>query len=171
MTYMSMLPWKLLALAHHDPEQVTLAAQACLQLFDAGASGVGHTQSQRFLSNSWHGGEDDRPLRPFVERLASGETILADDMAPLQQWVSRFACLRVAERRVEGVHAQVNAIYRRAPRAQLSYISTELRMPLLCDAITANPLATWHSQQPCGFRDAGFQGPRMVWRGARVTAC
>ena len=72
------------ALSHTSPVVVCAAAKDCLDLFDAHGRGTLHAQSQRFLSESWHGlhgsrqcpDESDPGLRRFVIRLAEGESVL-----------------------------------------------------------------------------------------------
>ena len=49
--------------------------------------------------------------------------------------------VRVAERSVEGRHARIHQIQKRAPRAGIPYISHELRFPNLKALASSNPLA------------------------------
>ena len=88
------------ALAHENPFVVCAAAQDCLRLWKCQGKGSLHTQSQRFLNSEWQGlhGDPtvDPPLRPFVEQLASGVTILdiyrSDPVSAkcLIRWLSAF---------------------------------------------------------------------------------
>ena len=72
------------ALSHSDALVVCIAARECLRLWDRGGRGLLHAQSRRFLCPHWYGLDGSRenpdlqdpPLRPLVERLANGETIL-----------------------------------------------------------------------------------------------
>lgn len=108
LSHYQQLPYKLLQLAHHDPYQRVLAAQCCLLLWKQGGVGCKHRQSRRFLDPAWQGGEGDPSLLPLVQRIARGEDMLSShDFSPLIDWVSRFACIRLAERSVEGVHSMM----------------------------------------------------------------
>lgn len=54
----------------------------------------------------------------------------------LVEWVAE---VRVAERSVEGRHARVHQVLKRAPRASIPYISLELRFVQLRRVATLNP--------------------------------
>lgn len=128
LSHYQQLPYKLLQLAHHDPYQRVLAAQCCLLLWKQGGVGCKHRQSRRFLDPAWQGGEGDPSLLPLVQRIARGEDMLSShDFSPLIDWVSRFACIRLAERSVEGVHSMMTRILKRGPASSIPYISVELR--------------------------------------------
>lgn len=129
----------MVGLAHPDLNQATLAAQHCLKMYNHGGAFLSHRQVQRFLSSDYIGSPEDPPLRAFVIKMASGVPPTDPGMAPLVKWIARFACIRMVERSIEGIHARLTAIYRRAPRASMPYLSVELRFENLLRAIAAQP--------------------------------
>lgn len=133
------LPWKLLSLAHHLPEERVLGARQCLLLWERQGPGCLHRQSRRFLDPSFqHDVADptDKSLRQCVEQMAAG--IEVTDPCFLS-WLSRFAFIRVAERRIEGVHAQITHVIKRARHAETPYISCELRFPDFWSIMLSDP--------------------------------
>ena len=94
LSHYQQLPYKLLQLGHHKPEQVTLAAQTCLKLWEIGGPGCKHRQSRRFLDPTFEAdgaSPGDPSLLPLVKRLASGESMLSSpDFDPLIRWVARI---------------------------------------------------------------------------------
>lgn len=143
LAHFQQLPYKLLQLAHNDPQKVTLGAQEALRLWDAGGSGVQHRQSRRFLDESWQGGESDPSLRHLVLRLAQGESVMASaDFAPLVNWVARFACIRLCERSVESIHSLMTRSLKRAPHAGTAYLSFELRFAHFWESMMADARVT-----------------------------
>lgn len=141
LSYWQQLPWKLVQMAHHNHFQAILGAQACLKLWNNQGFGVRHTQSRRFLDPAWQGSEGDPPLRAFVERMAAGERIDAHEFAPLHHWLARFACVKLRERSVEGVHSLVTRTMKRAPHGSIGYISVELRFESFWKRVCRDPAA------------------------------
>lgn len=141
LSYFQQLPWKLLQLAHHDPLEATAGAQACLHLFTLGGPGTFHRQSQRFLNPAYSGHTGDPPLRQYVERVARGEDASQINCAEFQQWIARLACLKLAERSTEGVHAVLTRVGKRAPSATVGYMSIELRFAWFWKQIAQEPAA------------------------------
>ena len=122
------LPYKLLQLAHHDSMQVVVGAQCCLLLWKQQGAGCSHRQTRRFLDPSFDGGPHDPSLQPLVQRLAQGEHLFSSqDFLPIIKWLSRFQCVRLAERPVEGVHSHLTRTLRRAPHGDIPYLSVEVR--------------------------------------------
>ncbi|CAJ1335146.1 unnamed protein product, partial [Effrenium voratum] len=114
----------------------------CLQLWETGSRGSRHAMSRRFLDASWSGlpGEYEPPLRPFVEAMAAGESLLAGITDfEFRRWVSALTLIRVSERPAEGLHALVSRTLRRAPNATVSYVSNELRFKQLMSMIAQDP--------------------------------
>ncbi len=144
LAYWQQLPWKIFQLAHTDPLQVIQGAKQCLALWDLQGSGCLHQQSRRFLSPDWDGGAEDPGLRGLVIRLSKGEPLLGStDFKPMILWLSRFACVRLAERSVESIHSVITRTYKRAPSAALPYISIELRFREFWESIVRNPAVPW----------------------------
>ena len=106
-------------MAYPNDAEVQRVASRCIALFDAAphARGSRHTQSRRFLDATWKGvggslsggGDDDSdagdvPLRPLVQRLASGDVTLLDlamnddtlASRSLLHWVSAFRLARIS---------------------------------------------------------------------------
>ena len=133
------LPWKLIHMAHERPGESMLAAQQCLALWARGGPGTKHRQSRRFLDPHWSGGPSDPSLLCYVKQLASGKPLTDPDMTPLQSMLGRFRLIRVVERRVEGIHAQVTHCVKRARRASVAYISVELRFKDFWKFISSHP--------------------------------
>lgn len=55
------------------------------------------------------------------------------------KWVSAFGSIKVTERPVEGLHARIGYIMKRARRATTAYLSNEIRFHQLCELIRARP--------------------------------
>lgn len=129
--YFRQLPWHIIGIAHHQVDVARRVAKRCLHLFDSGAWGCDHRQSQRFLDPNFIGHDSsDIPLRPLVEKFAfANADLMTEEMKPLCRWLARLATIRVAERSVEGIRSLITKVYRRAPAAQMSYVSVELRLP------------------------------------------
>ena len=146
LSHYQQLPYKLLQLGHHKPEQVTLAAQTCLKLWEIGGPGCKHRQSRRFLDPTFEAdgaSPGDPSLLPLVKRLASGESMLSSpDFDPLIRWVARFQCIRLAERSVESIHSLMTRSLKRAPHGGAPYLSFELRFKQFWDNMIADPKAT-----------------------------
>ena len=145
--YFRQLPWCLLGLSH--PERVkaiAAAAQHALRMYDLGGPGVWHKQSQRFLSPTFCGTAADPGLRQLVVRLARAKSSLDDGMEPLNVWLARMSCVRMSERTVEGIHARMTQVLRRAPNASMPYISLELRFEAVLQAISKSPDVAWLSK-------------------------
>lgn len=123
-------------MAHPLPEKAMASARYCLKVFEEGGVGCWHLQSQRFLSPQYVGSPSDPPLRALVCKLANGTDRSNAEMLPLVQWLSRFACIKVAERSVEGVHSNMTTLWRRAPRASVAYVSVELRFPNILESFS-----------------------------------
>ena len=133
------LPWKLIHMAHERAGEPARAAQQCLKLWARGGPGANHRQSRRFLDPDWMGGPSDPSLLPYVTLPAQGKPLSDPEMTPLLSWLSRFRLIRVAERRVEGIHAQITHCFKRARRASMAYISVELRLKDFWKYISSNP--------------------------------
>ena len=141
-SYFQQLPWKLLQMAHYDSSVAAEGARQCLELWKDQDCGQAHRQTRRFLDPDYPSQPGDPALRHLVERMASLEDIRGEEFLPLRKWLCRFACIRLAERSVEGTHAVVTRTLKRAPAAQTPYISVELRFRSFWESIAANPLAT-----------------------------
>lgn len=139
------LPWKLLGLAHHRPEEARRTAKQCLFLWQRGGLGTRHRQSRRFLDPGYNNGPNDPALYPLVKMVAEGAPIQSPLMDPMISWLGRFRLLRVAERRVEGIHSQVTHCIKRARRASTAYISIELRFKDFWNFIARNPGVASHT--------------------------
>lgn len=133
------LPWKLLALAHHDRHKATQAAQTCLNLWEAGGVQCAHRQCHRFLSPEFRGTASDPALRRLVEQMASGADIAGPEFQPLRWWLARFQTIKLVERSVEGVHAIITRSLKRAPAAGVGYLSVELRFHSFWASLSRNP--------------------------------
>lgn len=94
-------------LAFGDPAEVAKVAVTCLRLFDTSPQSPcsQHLQSKRFCDPSFTGlmgDSSDVPLRPLLERLASGTTLIdlaSEDTAQTRSffhWVSAFRLVRVS---------------------------------------------------------------------------
>lgn len=139
------LPWRLLALAHHDHVVALTAAKDCLSLWKQGGTGCKHRQSRRFCDPSYRSGSlsADPPLQPLLVRMALGQPITGDEFKPLRVWLAKFQVIKLAERSVEGAHAIITKTLRRAPAAGLGYISTELRFHTMWNQLCGDPKAPW----------------------------
>ena len=147
MVHYQQLPYKLLQLAHLDHLKAVAGAQICLALWERGGFGCKHRQSRRFLDPTWSGSSQDPSLRPLVIRLAQGEQLTdSSDFQPMIHWLSRFSCIRLAERSVESIHSLVTKMIKRAPHAAPPYISVELRFKSFWTTIVRDPPV------PCGLR-------------------
>lgn len=135
----SQLPWRLLSLAHHDKTVASHGATICLQLWERGGVGCLHQQSRRFLDPQYPGTASDPSLRALVVEMSKGHALSEDRFLPLRMWLSRFQTIRVAERTIEGTHAVVTRTLKRAPGAQLGYISTELRFKMFWESLCSRP--------------------------------
>ena len=122
LSYFQQLPLKIFQLAHPDPGMACVGAQQCLRLRDLGGLGALHRQRQRFVDLAWAGTAEDPALRPYVQRIAAGEDIGSADFHHLRLWLAK-----VCERSVEGVRSLITTTMKCAPRASVSYLSTELR--------------------------------------------
>lgn len=58
-----------------------------------------------------------------------------------QYWVASLALIKVSERPVEGLHARVSRVMKRAPNANMALISSELRFSSFCTLLLSNPQA------------------------------
>ena len=142
-SHFQQLPYKILQLAHHDQSKVIIGAQACLWLWAQGGAGCHHRQSRRFLDPTWKSTAQDPSLLPLVKRLACGEDVLSSpDFAPLVHWLARFQCIRLAERTVEGVHSLMTRTLKRAPHADIPYLSVELRFEGFWQVMCKDPAVT-----------------------------
>lgn len=151
-SYFQQLPWKLLQLAHHDPDVAADGARSCLKLWEQQDRDLAHLQTLRFLDPDFVGSPEDPPLRQLVQRMAMREDISSADFRPLRRWLCRFRCIRLVERSVEGVHAIVTRTMKRAPAATLPYISIELRFRSFWESIASNPMVTWTIEHRWLFR-------------------
>lgn len=142
LSYWQQLPWKLLQLAHHDSCQAMVGAQICLKLWSQGGLGNKHRQSRRFLDPEFQGDAHGPPLRSLVEKMAAGADIRQPEFQPLVCWLSRFSCIKLVERSVEGTHAVVTRATRRAPAASTAYMSVELRFISFWESLAHKPEAT-----------------------------
>ena len=150
-------------LAYPDAVEVQRVALRSIKLFDAGDQShpcLRHTQTRRFLDATWRGlpgsAVEDVPLRPLVEELAAGASLLEIRQSHgsnnaacknLFYWLSAFRLIRVAERSVEGRHSLVSRVRKRAPSATTPYVSLELRWPDLQRVATTQPALLESVQQ------------------------
>jgi hypothetical protein len=151
------------ALAHADPFVATSAAVDCLEMFDKqqqqqshGRPGSSsHAQSRRFLDPKWQGlpdGPCEEPLRPLVEEMASGASVLdivqrstsSAAVAQLVHWLSGFKLVRCVSRSVEGLHSLLARILKRAPAAKVPYLSFEMRSAQLSELMLAPAVPGQH---------------------------
>ena len=137
LAHYAQLPWHLLGLAHHEEHKAVKAAQRCLRLWEQGGPQCSHRQSQRFLSPTFEGG-----LRQYVDRMAKGESIAGPEFKPLRLWLSRFQCIKLVERTVEGTHALTTRALKRAPAAGMGYLSIELRFASFWQRVSVDPGVT-----------------------------
>ena len=119
--------------------------EAMLVSVAAGGLGTRHRQSRRFLDPGYNNGPNDPALYPLVKMVAEGAPIQSPLMDPMISWLGRFRLLRVAERRVEGIHSQVTHCIKRARRASTAYISIELRFKDFWNFIARNPGVASHT--------------------------
>lgn len=82
-------------LASREEDNVRVSARRCLLLWDSWPTGQQHHDlSRRFLDPTWgQGNPADPSLRPYVLRLAAGETMTAwteTDQAIFGRWTARF---------------------------------------------------------------------------------
>ena len=127
----------LVGMSHPNKNIAIIAAQHCLRMYNQGGPGIWHRQSQRFLSPTFQGTSDDPALLPYVLKLAGGEDPSGEAMKPLARWLSRFSTIKLAERSVEGIHARLTSVIKRAPYASLAYMSMELRFEDLLRAVAS----------------------------------
>lgn len=120
-------------------------------MFELGGTGTLHRQSQRFLSNTYPGSEDDPGLRGLIVQLADGATLttLQGDLRHQQslvKWLAAFRLIRTSERNVEGAHSLISRELKRAPASKVAALSLQLRFPELRSLMTEialHPQATW----------------------------
>ncbi|CAE7249443.1 unnamed protein product [Symbiodinium microadriaticum] len=98
------LPWLLCGLSYSEPRIVRDVAVRALRQYDGApnASGSLHAQSRRFLDPAWKGlrnQDDDPALRPLMELLAGGVSVLdlmqktPDQLQEQGGWIISDACL------------------------------------------------------------------------------
>eukprot|EP00435_Cladocopium_sp_Y103_P014366 s3181_g3.t1 len=173
--YFQELPWRLCALvepgalAHSDPFIATTAAVDCLAMFDhqqthktSSTAQSLHAQTKRFLDPKWRGlpdGPCEEPLRPLVEEIAGGSSVLdivqrhvlqpahpsAAATAQLLHWLSGFKLVRCVSRSVEGLHSLLARVLKRAPAAKVPYLSFEMRSVQLAELVLAPAAPGQHS--------------------------
>ena len=139
LSHYNQLPWKLLALAHHNRHVAAEAAKTCLKLWSAGGIGCHHRQSQRFLSPDFTGSDSDPPLVNLVTKMAQGADISDPEFLPLRQWLARFQCIKLCERSVEGTHAVITRSMKRGPNSGMGYLSIELRFRTFWETLSKDP--------------------------------
>lgn len=69
-----------------------------------------------------------------MEQLAAGCCLLDVDphlKDPLCKYLAAFKLVRTVERSVEGVHAVITKLVKRAPAAKIAYLSLDLRFHML----------------------------------------
>ena len=109
------LPLLMAGLGHHVPATAKLVAQRCLQLSETSD----HPLSDLVLGR-------DSPIRPQVERFASGAATMQE--LPLLKLVAdRLAFMPVTERSIEGRHRITKALMLSAPNLRASTLSLRLR--------------------------------------------
>lgn len=144
LAFWQQLPWKLMHLSHHCKIEAAAGARRCLDLWEMQKhNGPHHLQTRRFLDPNYTSTfENDVPLRPLVEKMASGHDIDQPEFAPLRRWLARFAVIKIVERSTEGIHSLVSHALKRAPAASVGYLSVELRFHSFWERLAKNPLAS-----------------------------
>ena len=136
--YFQQLPHCLCGLAHYDKTKACLAAQHCLSTFDGHSPGSLHRMSKRFLDPNWSA-PGEQPLKPFVVRMANGESRseIGDDN--FVHWVTALGSIKVIERPVEALHSRISKATKTAPNQSMSFVSFDLRFGGFLKLIQSHP--------------------------------
>ena len=117
-------PWRLCAAAHHEPEVARASLAAALECDCA------HAMFEELKRGA---------LRDEALAFVAGESTLAE-CQELAAFVGKLRMIPIAERRVEGLHAQIHKMTTHAPNSSVPYLSFGLRCREIASGLKSQPV-------------------------------